>query len=852
MKKGRGEGGRGRSRGRQGRDAAPPAVGAGDRDRPSPGSGRGEGKEPLPIPGWSAPALYALVTVLLFREFIFSDDMLLGMDTLSLGYMARAFFADALRAGTFPLWNPVILGGTPFLESLAGGDSLYPPSLILLLALDPVRALGWKLVMHVFLAGVLMYGWCRALDRSRLAAGLAGLGYMLAPFLVTLVFPGHDGKLFVTALAPLVFWMAERSLTARTLLPFVGLSGSVALVILTTHFQMAYFLFGSVGIYAVVRWIQEGSGGRRSPAGARFAGFLLAAVVGAGAAGVQLIPAVEYITESSRRSATTVGAESPEAARAYSASWSLHPEEIMSLVIPEFVGNSAGGTAWATDTYWGRNPFKLNHEYIGLVLLILAGLSFLGGPRPWVRWTLAGIGGAGLLFTLGAHSPLWHLLYAVLPGVGLFRAPSMVIFVTGFAVATLAAFGVDRGIALARGSDPAGWRRASLYLWGCVGVLAVVTLLAATGALTGAWSAIFEAPLPGREGALETLRPHLVRGAFVATLLAGCTAGVWWALRAGYLAPAGVGVALAILLAADGFRISDPFVRTVDRRQVTQPDANIRFLQAQQQARPDDPFRVLSLAEAGQDVTPGQFGLELMAGHHPNDLLRYRELIGMEGSGFPEHVFDGGGGFNTNLLAILNVGFLLWPDYDPRLGSLQGPEPASRITFPDGRPFTSVYALPTLPRAYLVGEALVRDDEGVVDFLLSPAFDPASQVVVAEIPPGELAGAGVGGEVRWLRRETNRLELEVEADGPALLVISENWFPAWRAEVDGTPAPVLRANHTLRAVPVPAGRSTVELVYHSRLLMTSLWISVLSLILMAGGAGYSLLRRRRRDDPGGA
>ncbi|MSR23319.1 MAG: hypothetical protein EXR92_07245, partial [Gemmatimonadetes bacterium] len=174
---------------------------------------------PGEIPRWIAPTCYAVLTLFLFREFVFSDQMLYGSDTMGLGYMARAFFANALRTTGFPLWNPVLLGGTPFIESLAGGDSLYPPSLLLLLVMDTYRAVGWKLVLHVFLAGVFMHAWLRMLGVSRAGALVGGIAYLLTPALVTLVFPGNDGKLMVTALAPLLFWAVEWIFRRRDLLP---------------------------------------------------------------------------------------------------------------------------------------------------------------------------------------------------------------------------------------------------------------------------------------------------------------------------------------------------------------------------------------------------------------------------------------------------------------------------------------------------------------------------------------------------------------------------------------------------------------------------------------------------------
>lgn len=802
------------------------------------------------LPRWGPPLVFAAVTVLLFRAFVFSDTVLFGTDTFSLGYMARLFFAESLRSGVFPLWNPIILGGTPFLDSLAGGDSLYPPSLLLLLLMDTGRALGWKLVLHVFIAGWAMYGWCRALGRSRAGSTVAGIGYQVAPFLVTLVYPGHDGKIFVTALAPLVFWAAERSIVGRGLLAFSALGAMVALVILTTHFQMAYFLFGAVGVYATARALQEGrelrrGGGSGRRVAARFGGFLLASVVGAGAAGVQLLPAVGYITDFSRRAATTTRAESPEAALEYSSSWSLHPEEALAtLVLPEFVGNSAGGAEWTTGTYWGRNAFKLNHEYVGLGLLLLALLAFSGGASPAIRWTLAGIGAVAFGFTLGAHSPIWWVLHHVLPGANLFRAPSMVIFLTGFAVATLAAFGVDRAVVLARGADDGAWRRGFRVLWATTTVVGVLALLAASGGLISLWTSVFEVPFPGREGALEALQPFIIRGGFVALGVSAAVTGAVWALRAGYLAPAGMATILAVVVGVDGGRISLPFLQTLDPRELTLADPNIRFLQQQEEAWGSEPFRVLSLTGRGQDVRPGQFGLELAGGHHPNDLARYRELIGMEGSGFPENVWNPQtGAFNPNLIQLLNAAFLIWPDAE--LGSLEGAEPVSRFGYPDGRPFASVYPLPTLPRAHLVSDVVVAPDDEAVAVLMSQEFDPGLQVVLPEAPPVALDGEPVEGEVVWEESSPNRLRLRVTSDRSALLVISDNWFPAWAATVDGAEAPVLRANHTFRAVPVPPGSSSVELRYRSSLLRSSLLLSVACTLLLLSPGVVAMARARR-------
>ena len=810
----------------------------------------------LRIPTWVPPVLYGAVTLFLFREFVFSRDMLYGSDTLALGYMVREFYANAVAGGSFPLWNPIILGGTPFVESLAGGDSLYPPSAILLFLLDPYRALGWKLVLHVFLAGIFMYGWIRRLGLSRPSALLAGLAYGLAPFMVTLVLGGQDGKIFLVALTPLLFWVTE-SFLARGSMKSIGLvSLVVGAIMLTTHFQMAYFLFGGVGAYVLFRtvlmWregdIEEGGevedNGRRV-AVTRFAVFVAAAVLGAGVAAVQFLPAASYVINHSRRTATTTEA-SAEESRVYSSSWSLHPEEVVALAVPEFVGVSSANADWARGTYWGRNPFKANHEYVGLVALLLAGVSFFGGGRRSLRLFLVGLGGVALLFALGSHTPVWRVFYEVLPGIELFRAPSLAIFLFGFSVVTLMAFGIERLLDLERIGKEADWVRPGRFLWIAAGVVLVGFVLAVSGVLNTLWSFAVYRDMPEQAAQiLVNAEPFIERGFMTAVALAAATAGVAWGLRTARLAPLGAVVALGMLISLDLVRVDMPFIQTQDFAAFRAPDPNIEFLLERQ--REEDPFRVFSLQGLnGQDVRPGMFGLELAGGHHPNDLARYRELIGMAGSGLPENLLA-----SANVLRMLNVRYVLWPD---QLGTPADQGLPADITDNlrrlssttiQGQPYESVYEFSDLPRARLVADVVVLPDEQAVPHMVSSDFDPARQVVLSDPPPIDLTGGEVVGRVEWIERNNNNMTLRVSADRPAVLVLADNWFPAWKARVGNEEVPVLRANHSLRAVPITAGEHTVEFYYESDELRWSLRLTLLSLAVVAGLIVMDWIRSRR-------
>ena len=108
---------------------------------------------------------------------------------------------------------------------------------------------------------------------------------------------------------------------------------------------------------------------------------------------------------------------------------------------------------------------------------------------------------------------------------------------------------------------------------------------------------------------------------------------------------------------------------------------------------------------------------------------------------------------------------------------------------------------------------------------------PADPVDGAPIPSARLDGF-------W----PERIELRTETDRPGLAILAEAWYPGWRAEVNGAPAPCLPVNAWMRGVPVPAGKSRIVLTYTSRFLLPGALVSLFAALLL----GVFFLRRRRR------
>jgi hypothetical protein len=120
------------------------------------------------------------------------------------------------------------------------------------------------------------------------------------------------------------------------------------------------------------------------------------------------------------------------------------------------------------------------------------------------------------------------------------------------------------------------------------------------------------------------------------------------------------------------------------------------------------------------------------------------------------------------------------------------------------------------PRAFYVPTAVSEPDAARrVEMLAAGDLDLRRTVVLDRPPP---AGTAVGppdasGDVRIESDRAERVQLRVRADAPGFVVLTDQDYPGWTVTVNGERAPVLAANHAFRAVPVPAGESTVVWTY---------------------------------------
>jgi MFS family permease len=378
------------------------------------------------------PHLTAL-GILLLGVAILSLPMLTGQflagpwsDQFATGYAFRAWLAEQWRAtGHVPLWNPEIFGGLPFVAA-QHGDIFYPTAW-LRLALPTATAMNLGFLVHYVLAGFFTYLLLRRLTVSWTGGVVGGMAYQLTGVVGTLVSPGHDGKLYVSALLPLALLALVLAIRERRFEGYALLALSVGLSLLSPHYQMVYYLLIVAGVFAL--YLTFGEQEERTTREKVQALSLAAAavVVGFGIAMIQVLPFLHYLPYSPRAE----GYGGFAASASYGIPWEHVPE----FLLARFAGDR--------EVYWGSNFIKLHSEYLGLPVVALAVLGALG-PRRRLAYWLGGVGLLFLLVSLSDSTPLYRLWWSVMPFVKQTRAPGMAFYVVGFVVAILAAFGAER------------------------------------------------------------------------------------------------------------------------------------------------------------------------------------------------------------------------------------------------------------------------------------------------------------------------------------------------------------------------------------------------------------------------
>lgn len=705
-----------------------------------------------------------------------------GGDQAVLSHPWHAAYVAAMEEPTLPYWDKAF-GGFPLFSNGASG-LLYPPRAALAwMGLSPFLAHDLMSAFHVAAAGYLMYLFLRRLGVRWWGGLFGGATWMLCGF--------NLAWLHFEVLSPFMVLLPLGMLAARRAHDLARWSAWVVLgAVLAVTFVSGQILFAAltatvVGGYAGCLALRRAWDDRtvRPLVGAALAG-----VVGLGLSAVVTVPTFVNLSSSNR-----VATDFDELDDDWITGEPLliAPSDLLAAVVPSTEGLTIAA---------------INNRMI-FVGTLTVGLAAIGATR---RRAGTGLGRVlvVVVIAVGVGGPVTWLAYHGFPLLQYFRPYGRALGVASFGIVTLAAIGLDELVELLSGrehprpTEPRSRRPSA----------ATATAAAVLAATVGQLLVFGRAVNPG-----FAPRGDLFEETALVEELEAVQRDLEWPARAATIAPpervfAPIGFNLQALF---DVRLLDGYDSAVPERAATMA----RYLQglpADVAAEPlTVPLVTVNRAPTLRYELLERLGVRaLITG--PTEGVEVIESYGAEGEG--------------------REGLRYSARYEGEDGTIVG-----------------LVGVPAHAIHFVRAVEFVDSPDTAFSRFVEPRFDWRNRFVVDESDwPDDLPrpGAPSSGDrsddvaLSRVRAGTNEARFIVEADAPGFVVVPENWDRGWSATVASEDAPVLRVNYNQQAIPVPAGRSAVELRYRPDGLGLGSRISLVTLLLAGAVAAVDHWRHR--------
>ena len=800
---------------------------------------------------WRFGGLLALLILATFPQVIFGLETFVARDYGCFAYPLAQFQRDCFWRGELPFWNPYNNCGVPFLAQW-NTMPFYPPAL-LYLTLPLAWSLSFFCLLHLWFAGLGMFFLARRWTGNSFAAAFAGTAFAFNGFTLNLlIWPSHIATfswLPWVVLAVESAW--RRGGKGLPLAAFAGalqmLAGGPETILLTWLIVSALWL---------QQFIQT-----EAPRSAMLWRYPLVVGLVWALTAVQLLPFLDLVAHAQRESGYT------------DLRWSMPGSGLANFLVPMAFGSTVlEGIFFQDGQYWTSS------YYLGLGTLWLAILAIAAVPtgwssnrsrtrtrrlaEPWFKgfrrlcgeptWLLLLLSAIALLCALGDHTPFYPWLRKLLPQLSFITYPVKFVLVVVFAAPLLAAFALTR---LQRPPTRAAPKPSG----------EADTDPASAGGLVRAGS---ESGDPHAQSHPITRRRLLSLGVVLLLLVGGITAWTQLATGAGDDAPAALlnGISRAAFLLLTGAALwaltrasTAPLLRfaplilvliawwdviTHEPRQNPSAPPGIyeRNLARHRLAMQPQPelgrSRAMLSPEAALALT--RFAARDAKANFLAKRIGYCANVNVL-DGIPK--VDGFFSltprwFDTLLSLRYSVTNGDWSGLEEFMGVSQY---SATTNFLGWQPRANFRPLVTAGQT-----PVLLDDTHALWAMARTSFDPATRVFLPpEAQPFLTISNSAIARITAANDTPQAVDFTTEATAPALAVIAQSYYPDWRAEIDGQPARLLRANVAFQAVQVPAGTHHVHLFYRDRAWEIGAAISICLWV----NCFVSYLALRRRELP---
>ena len=764
---------------------------------------------------------------------IFADKIPLFRDLGSYFYPIKFSVAQAFHRWELPLWDRHMAAGFPVMAGIQSGV-FYPPSAIFaLLPFFSAIRVGFLFHYSIAVSGsFILFRWWKC------PPYISAIGAILFTFGGTIVSLTNVLNHFQSAVwLPWGILLCERTL-------IIGCRKNLPLFVLVLLCQ---FLGGSPEIFAMslglmlvdaIRLHHE----KTIPSLAKALGiFTAAGIITMGLSMVQLLPALELISRSRRHQAIPT-------IEAYA--WSLQPWSLIGLLAPMVEADTTTSLGVRL-LFSDQVPFLISH-YLGIIVIVGTGL-WLRYVRTTGRLTLLILLIVSLCLAFGRFTPVYPFLYEHIALLRVVRFPEKFFFLTFALLIFVAVRGLSRLSEIERLNSqwPSSMAICLLSAWSVVYVLLRwnTPLLIEFLAHQGSTDVGIPVTAPTLASIFFTLERQIALSLVVALLFILNRFRVLRAALFEFLLVITVFLDLAVAHKPLQFLRDADFINKAPRI-LASPPADHSRLFYYPPGNSLHPSYLSVLAKPSYDKTTALpfnnllpnagilFGFEYfqdidaLAREDYNDFLYFANPLPREK--------------RSKLLGALSVRYLI------SFRQLEIPEIKLVKEFPEH--FSWLYEIPNpVPRVYVVSHPIYdQDPMSTLRRLASDDFDPRREVVV-DAPTRVTPQVSFRGDARIKLYQNDQVQIDAQLNEPGMLVLTDAFYPGWKAFVDGKEQKILRANYLFRAVELGPGNHNVEFVYDPISFKIGLLISSLpaALLIVVPAVGWmrrkSALRRSRRE-----
>jgi len=512
---------------------------------------------------------------------------------------------------------------------------------------------------------------------------------------------------------------------------------------------------------------------------------------------------------------------------AYASSLSLPPYHMVGLALPWFFGRG--------DLYWGAPNFTELYMYMGVLGLVLAVVSFWNKMFRH-RWFFWGMLGVSLIIMFGSFTPLFYLIFKLIPAFAYLRTPSRFLMIFSFCFAVLTASGMSLVLSRSLKENLWGWT---------LGIGAVFSGISLIGGwflkdwiislgkliLEKLYFGVYQKTIFVQQHSFESLVARIpeVYSTIMQSLLfftlffvASIILLILYSTKR--ISNKAFFFSASAVLILDLAVFGNVFIQPIYSEELYRSTPVVDFLRQSE-------GRFLS---RHPDLVPAH----LVGKYHLQNLLGY----GSSRIIFFDRFLDEGLGIIDDVHKKVKWGQLIVPvgsletDYIAKLLGMAGvrfivsDELVKNIdfVFVDTIDGAFVYEnVRALPKAYIVYRAVRSDD--AFSLVRKDSFDPNMTVILER---GVIGGMPKGAyRVEVVEGSPERMRIEAMLDKPGYLVLTESYFPGWKAFDNGREIEILLANGFQRAVWLDAGEHEVIFKYSPKYFTASIIVSGIALLL---------------------